>query len=168
MVTGSMVGQQPQRRCRPCRLIIFFVCTSVAFQANLGRYHRVLKHLHKCEDIDVLRQAGMHLLRSNIAPAGGGARVLRDIRVLRLLQHSPKPIQPECTGICILAVGLSRLCTSRLTAGGSLTSCEGRKCEPGRPIGICWMRRAGAIDDNIIPTRPPTTAQSLRDQKPLW
>lgn len=35
---------------------------------------------------------------------------------------------------------------------------------PERPISICWARRPGAIDDNTVPARPPTTAHSSREQ----
>lgn len=62
--------------------MIFFVRTLIVSQAILRDYYRVLKRLQKCEGIDVLRQAGVHLLRSNIPTAEGGVAVLRDIRVL--------------------------------------------------------------------------------------
>ena len=61
--------------------MILFVSARIVSPANLGDYYCVLKRLHKCEGIDVLRQAGVHLLRSNIPTAEGGVAVLRDIRV---------------------------------------------------------------------------------------
>lgn len=68
--------------------MILFVCTRIVSQANLGDYYCVLKRLQNCEGIDVLRQAKVHLLRSNIPSAEGGVLVLRGIRVLQRLQHS--------------------------------------------------------------------------------
>lgn len=79
--------------------MILFVCTSVPSQANLEDYYRVLKRLHKCEDSDVPRQAGVHLLRSNMPPAEGGVLVLRGMGVLRLLQYRHAPIRPQGTEI---------------------------------------------------------------------
>jgi hypothetical protein len=67
--------------------MIFFVRTLIVSQAILRDYYRVLKRLQKCEGIDVLRQAGVLSLCSSIPPAEGGVLVLRDTRVLRLLQH---------------------------------------------------------------------------------
>lgn len=165
-----MVGQQPRRRCWPCRLMILSVCTSIPSQANLGDYYRVLKRLHKCEDSDVPRQAGVHLLRSNIPPAEGGVLVLRGICVLRLLQYRRTPIRPRRTGIRNGEDILPVLCVSHFTAGDSLTqgartstvslshpSVSGGRddllqstnnTEPERQSSICWTRRHGAIDDN--------------------
>jgi hypothetical protein len=98
------------------------MCGRIVSQPNLGDYYCVLKRLQKCEGIDVLRQAGVYLLRSSIPPAEGGVLVLRNICVLRQLQCSSTPIQPECTKICIQEGILSRPCVRHLRAGDSLTN----------------------------------------------
>jgi len=101
--------------------MILFVCARIVSPANLRDYYCVLKRLHKCEGVDVLRQAGVHLLRSKIPPAEGGVLVLRNIRVRRRLQHSHTPIRPECAGMCNLIGTRMRPCARRLPADDSLT-----------------------------------------------
>ena len=135
-----MVGRPPRRRYCPCRLMIFFVCTLIVSQAILRDYYRVLKRLQKCEGTDVLRQAGVHSLCSSTPPAEGGVLVLRDTRVLRLLQHSHTTIRSERTEVCSRKGIPWMPCVKLLTAGGSLTSYKGRYREPERPVGICWAR----------------------------
>lgn len=139
-----MAGQQPRRRYGPCGWMILFVCARTVSQANLGDYYRVLKRLQKCEGIDVLRQAGVHLLRSNIPPAEGGVLVLRDTRVLRRLQHSHTPIPPEGTGNCNLTSMVMRPCARHLTAEDSLTK--------GARLGIAGLndRSVSAGRDDLV------------------
>jgi hypothetical protein len=135
----------------------------IVSQANLKDYYRVLKRLQKCEGINVLRQAGVRLLRRNIPRAEGGVLVLRETRVLRLLQCSHTPIRPERTEVCSQKGMPSMPCIKLLTAGDSLMSHDGRHREPERPVGICWALRPGVSDDNTMHARPPNATQSSGD-----
>ena len=138
--------------------MILLMCGRIVSPPNLGDYYCVLKRLPKCEGIDVLRQAGVHLLRSSIPPAEGGVLVLRNICVLQQLQCSSTPIQPECTEICIRKGILSRPCVKRLTPGNSLT--EGAKTI----TVILSGRRGSAGRDDLVQL---TTTPFQLDRLPL-
>jgi hypothetical protein len=145
-----MVSQQPRRRYWPCRLMILFMCGRIVSQPNLGEYYCVLKRLQKCEGIDVLRQAGVHLLRSSIPPAEGGVLVLCNICVFQQLQCSSTPIQPECTEICIRKGILSPPCVRRLAADDSLT--KGARTST---VILSGRRGSAGCDDLVQLTTTP-------------
>ena len=153
-----MVRQQPRMRYGPCRLMILFVCARIVSQADLGDFNRVLKHLHKCEGSDVLRQAGVQLLHSDTPPVEGGVLVLHDIRVLRRLQHSHTSIRPECTGICDLTGILMKACARHLTADDLLTK--------NARLGIAGLSesatdRSARHDDMVQLTTTPSPLDRL-------
>lgn len=144
-----MAEQPPLRSSWPCSLLVLFVCTRVPSQASLDNCYCVLDHLQQCEDLEDLRQAGLHFLRSDLTPGGGVSLLPCDNRVPQLLYNHQHPFGRNAMRFaCLRGMQSSpSACTPSVCDSLTRVAVLGQSNRSASPMGD---------DEARGPTKPPS------------